>query len=142
MRVIIQKFGGTSVVTPVLRRQVVGRISAAKDQGLAPVVVVSAMGRLGDPYATDTLLQLVKDSGGENQLREIDLLLSCGEVIAGVIVAQSLRAAGCPAVTLTGGQAVIITDRNFGSANIQTVKPTALRRHLEAGEIVVVAGFQ
>jgi aspartate kinase len=70
------------------------------------------------------------------------LILSCGEIIAGVLLTQALRAAGQPAVTLTGGQAGIITDRNFGGANIQTVKPTILRRHLEAGQIVVVAGFQ
>ncbi|MFO7310929.1 MAG: aspartate kinase [Bacillota bacterium] len=141
MRILVQKFGGTSVVTAELRRQVVQRILEAREAGCRVVAVVSAMGRAGDPYATDTLLQLL-DNGTEADPRDRDLLLSCGEVISCVVLAHALRAQGCPAVALTGRDAGIITDDNFGNARILRVETERLLRHLREGRVAVVAGFQ
>src|SRR5690606_41003538 len=78
VRIVVQKFGGTSVVTPAARRNVTARIREALAEGLHVVAVVSAMGRAGDPYATDTLLGLLGDDGGaEADPRERDLLAAC-----------------------------------------------------------------
>ncbi|MGE5542608.1 MAG: aspartate kinase [Bacillota bacterium] len=141
-RVIIQKFGGTSVSKPEYREIVAERVAQAVDAGFAPVVVVSAMGRNGDPYATDTLINLARSVYSDTAAREMDLLISCGEVISAVIVANTLKKHGLDAMVLTGGQAGIITDTNFNDAMILRVEPDHLVRHLSEGKIVVVAGFQ
>jgi len=141
VKVLVQKFGGTSVATPELRRQVVRRIMDARRAGYAVAAVVSAMGRAGDPYATDTLLGLL-DGGTEPDPRDRDLLLACGEIIACVVLAHGLRACGCPAVALTGRDAGIITDGNFGNARILRVDAEGVWRHLRDGRVAVVAGFQ
>lgn len=141
MRVVVQKFGGSSVVTPQQRRQAADRVREALQEGFRVVVVVSAMGRAGDPYATDTLLSLLPE-GVDPDARERDMLAACGEVVAAVVLAHTLRAEGIPAVALTGRDAGIITDANFGNARVRRVKPDAVVRHLEQGRVVVVAGFQ
>src|SRR3954470_11898686 len=82
MRIIVQKFGGTSVRNEQGRQHAKKHIQSALDEGFKVVVVVSAMGRKGEPYATDTLLSLVNGSASFISNREIDLLLSCGEVIS------------------------------------------------------------
>ncbi len=141
MRIIVQKFGGSSLATPSAREAAIARVLAARQQGLQVVVVVSALGRRGAPYATDTLQDLV---GGANGLprRELDLILSCGEIIAAGVLASELRRQ-LPAVTcLTGGQAGIITNNEYGAAEIIEVRPDRIRTLLEAGYVVVVAGFQ
>src|SRR5690606_22229979 len=99
------------------------------------------MGRAGDPYATDTLLQLL-DNGTEADPRDRDLLLSCGEVISCVVLAHALRAQGCPAAALTDRDAGIITDDNFGNAPIPPGGTVRLLRDLREGRVAVVAGFQ
>ncbi len=142
MRIIVQKFGGTSLATPAYRELVAERVNIAVRRGLCPIVVVSAMGRVGDPYATDTLLSLARDVYPDIALRETDLLVACGEIISAVVMAGTLRKHGHPGVVLTGGQAGIITDRAFGNARILRVEPDHLRRHLERGDLCVVAGFQ
>lgn len=142
MRIIVQKFGGTSVATPDGRKHVADRVQQAVKEGFAPVVVVSAMGRQGEPYATDTLIQLANAACPDMAPREMDLLLSCGEIISSVVVAATLRARGLPATVLTGGQAGIVTDDNFGSASIVRVEPQAILKRLREGAVVVVAGFQ
>lgn len=141
MKILVQKFGGTSVVTPELRRQVVQRILDAREAGYGVVAVVSAMGRAGDPYATDTLLGLL-DGGAEAEPRDRDLLLACGEIIACVVLAHALRAQELPAVALTGRDAGIITDANFGNARILRVDTERVLGHLREGRVPVVAGFQ
>lgn len=138
----MQKFGGTSVATPAQRAKAVGKVLEAKSHGYSPVVVVSAMGRMGEPYATDTLIELIRNIHREVDWREQDLLLSCGEIISATVMAQTLRAAGCQAVGLTGAQAGIITDENFGNTSILEVRPERVLKHLREGKIVVVAGFQ
>ncbi|MHB8127129.1 MAG: aspartate kinase [Desulfitobacteriaceae bacterium] len=142
MRILVQKFGGTSVATAERRVQVAAKVSEAVTEGYMPVVVVSAIGRTGDPYATDTFLSMVKGIYPELPKRELDLLMSCGEVISGVVLASTLQSQGFEAVLLTGGQAGIITNSNFGDARIVRVEPKVILEHLEDGKIVVVTGFQ
>ncbi|MGQ9778544.1 MAG: aspartate kinase [Bacillota bacterium] len=142
MAIVVQKFGGTSVATPEARQAVIGKIREAMAQGYTPVVVVSAMGRAGQPYATDTLIGLVKNGETPPFPRELDLLMACGEIISVAVMVQALRGAGIEAVGLTGGQAGIITDANYGEARILEVRPETLLRALREGKVPVVAGFQ
>lgn len=141
MGILVQKFGGSSMGTAARREQVRGHILEAKAAGHQCVVVVSAMGRLGEPYATDTLLQLV-NSGKEMPWRELDLLMSCGEIISAVVLVQELVKAGHKATALAGGQAGITTDNVHGNARIVEVKPKRVLAAIQAGVIPVVAGFQ
>ncbi|MDH7479314.1 MAG: aspartate kinase [Syntrophomonadaceae bacterium] len=141
MRIIVQKFGGTSVSTEEKRRRVAQKVIEAKTNGFTPVVVVSAMGRLGDPYATDTLLRLAGECGPLSK-RDTDLLLSCGEIIACSLVAATLLQMQQPAVVLTGREVGIFTDSNFGDARITRVDPRRIWSHLRENKIVIVAGFQ
>ena len=142
LQIIVQKFGGTSVATPEGRRAVVGKIQEAMERGYTPVVVVSAMGRAGQPYATDTLIGLLKNGEDDPPARELDLIMACGEIISVAVMVQALKAAGLEAVGLTGGQAGILTDRNYGQARILEVRPEALLRVVREGKVAVVAGFQ
>jgi aspartate kinase len=82
MKIIVQKFGGTSVATEEARNLARKKIEEVIASGFRTVVVVSAMGRKGDPYATDSLIQLLKKENGEVSLRELDTLMCCGELIA------------------------------------------------------------
>jgi len=140
----VQKFGGTSVATYEEREKVVEKVREGLAQGFKLVVVVSAMGRKGAPYATDTLVELAQAVGAEKRLnpRELDLLMSCGEIISAVVMAQTLKTAGIKAVAISGGQAGIITDQNYNNAGIIEVKPENMVKLLQAEEVVVVAGFQ
>lgn len=142
MKYLVQKFGGTSLATPELREQVVKKIATAKNEGYAPVVVVSAIGRQGDPYATDTLLKFVQCINPEIPTRELDNLLACGEIISGVAMVATLEKHGLRAVFLTGGQAGIITDERHNDACIIEVNPKLIKKYADDGVIVVVAGFQ
>jgi len=140
--VIVQKFGGTSVGDDEARLKARDRVVFAKKQGFDPVVVVSAMGRRPGPYATDSLLDLVRAKDLPVDARSLDLLASCGEVISCVVMAGYLRAAGYEAVPLTGAQAGIRTDAQFGDASIQGINTARLLDVLASGRIPVVAGFQ
>ncbi len=142
MKVIVQKFGGTSVATQEGRENVVLKVKEALGKGLGVVVVVSAMGRNGDPYATDTLIGLARGVLKYIKPRELDLLMSCGENISTVVMVQTLKAHGIEAAAFTGGQAGIITDHHFNNARIIEIKPDNLRKCLEEGKVAVVAGFQ
>jgi len=144
-RVVVQKFGGKSVGTPEARRLAAEKVRQARAEGLLPVVVVSAIGRSGAPYATDTLIQQLEavDPATEPEARERDLLMACGEIISTVIMAQTLKSIGLKATALTGGQAGIVTDPSFGDAQILDIDPSAILRAFEDGvDAVVVAGFQ
>lgn len=142
MPFLIQKFGGTSLTTPEFRKEVAQKIVAAQNHGFSPVVVVSAMGRKGAPYSTDTLISVARQIHREPPHRELDLLMSCGEIISGVIMANTLTSMGYQAIFLTGAQAGIITDQNFTDARILRVEPQKIIEHVQQGKIVVVAGFQ
>ena len=142
MRILVQKYGGTSVATEESREVLAKSVIEAYEKGYGLVVVVSAMGRFGQPYATDTLLSLIENSKDAVPDREKDLLMSCGEVISSVVVASNLQAKGMKVSVLTGFQAGIKTTSNFGRARIINIDTTKIHSHLKQGQIVIVAGFQ
>ncbi len=142
MDIVVQKFGGTSVATKDLRDKVAQKIIETKASGKFPVVVVSAIGRNGDPYATDTLLKLAKSIYPEYSSRELDLLMSCGEIISAVLMANTIKSKGYDAVAMTGFQAGITTNSNFGEAEVIKVDPSKMINHLKEDKIVIVTGFQ
>ena len=142
MEIIVQKFGGTSVSTEARRNQLAAKVKTAIDEGMKPVVVVSAMGRKGDPYATDTLLSIVGDKFLSDNKNAQDLLMCCGEIISSVVVCNTLYNYGIKAVPLTGGQAGILTDDNFTNANFINTDPGKILEVLNEGKVPVVTGFQ
>lgn len=142
MKILVQKFGGTSVATQERREMIVDKVETAINNGYSPVVVVSAIGRNGDPYATDTLINLAKAVGCETNPREMDLLMSCGEIISSVVMANTLKKRGHESVALTGAQAGIITDDNFGDAEVLRVDTQNLMKYIEKGIVPVITGFQ
>ncbi|MFF2482594.1 aspartate kinase [Paenibacillus sp. NPDC058071] len=142
MRILVQKFGGTSLSTDHARSYCMNHIVRERNNGYALVVVVSAMGRKGEPYATDTLLQLIRDNGDRLPARERDMLLGCGEILSAAVLCSLLQAAGVPSVVLTGGQAGILTDDQHGHARIVELQPEKMLAHLREGSVVIVTGFQ
>jgi len=137
MTLIVQKYGGSSVATPARIRAVAQRVKTGWQAGNRLVVVVSAMGD-----TTDDLLALGKMLNSEAQGREVDLLVSTGEIVSCSLLALALQAVGVPARALTGAQAGIFTDGNFSRAAIADLKPDRLWVSLSAGEVPIVAGFQ
>lgn len=142
MKIVVQKFGGTSVSTDENRKQVVEKVKNAIKEGYSPVVVVSAMGRKGEPYATDTLLSLIDDKFKDSNKLAQDLLMCCGETISSVVMSSCLYDAGIDAMPLTGGQAGIITDNNFTDASCIDVKPDKILELISQGRVPVITGFQ
>ena len=142
MDIIVQKFGGTSVSTEERRKQVIKKIGKAIESGLKPVIVVSAMGRKGEAYATDTLLSLVDDNFKNNNKSAQDLLMCCGEIISSVVLCNDLYKHGITAVPLTGGQAGIITNDVHTNAQAIDVDTSNIMKILESGKVPVVTGFQ
>ncbi len=138
--IVILKFGGTSVATREGRDAIARHVADKHAAGRSCVVVVSAMGRRGAPYATDTLLDLI--AGLPSDPCERDLLASLGEIISAIVVAHELRAAGIPARAFTGADAGIVTDGHHGNATVVEVRPTAIEVALDDGVTPVVAGFQ
>lgn len=142
MQLIVQKYGGTSVATPEARELVYERIISAKKSGNAVIAVISAMGRRGAPYATDTLLDLVQPACPQAREREQTLMQFCGEIIAGSLITANLQQRGFPATYLTGQQAGLMTTADYDEAEILRVETGRLRSLLLAGEIVIAAGGQ
>lgn len=142
MTIVVQKFGGTSVESYEKMQQVCNIIKNYKEKGLDLVVVVSAMGRKGAPYATDTLINLCKNVNENSSKRELDLIMSCGEIISGTILTNMLKGNGIDAVFLTGSQAGIYTDGKFSDSRILDIKPERIYKELDEGKVVIVAGFQ
>lgn len=142
MKIIVQKFGGTSIASRELRIRVGEIIRSTRDEGYAVVVVVSAMGRKNDAYATDTLINMVTDTNPNPAPRELDLIMACGEQISGVMLSTQLAMMDIESQFLTGGQAGIVTDGNFGNAHIRYVNPKKIMECLSQGIVPVVAGFQ
>jgi aspartate kinase len=138
---VVMKFGGESLATPAGRDVAAARVLERRLAGKNVVAVVSAMGRKGAPYATDTLLGLA-DGLGRASARERDALIACGEEICAALFAALLQERGVQAVSLRGFQAGIITDPAFGAAQVLEVRPQRILAHLNRGEVVVVAGFQ
>ncbi len=142
MKILVQKFGGTSVSTEESRACAVKKIQEAKQKGYSVVTVVSAMGRKGAPYATDTLIGLATGITENIRNRELDMIMTCGEIISAVVMGQELTKQGIDNIVLTGGQAGIVTDDNFGEARIIEINPQRIVSYLEQDKVVVVAGFQ
>lgn len=142
MKLLVQKFGGTSVSSQDRREMAADKIEGALKREFFPVVVVSAIGRNGDPYATDTLINFANSVGVKCNSRELDMMMSCGEIISCVVLSNTLKKRGYESTVLTGGQAGIITDGNFGDAEVIRVDPTRIFQCIEKKIIPVIAGFQ
>jgi aspartate kinase len=137
MALIVQKYGGSSVADAAKIKNVARRIGAVKDRGDQVVVVVSAMGD-----TTDDLLKLAYQINSRPDERELDMLLSTGEIISCTLLAMALEAAGYEAISLSGAQAGIKTDATYSRALILGVDPERIHKELDRGNIVIVAGFQ
>jgi aspartate kinase len=138
MALIVQKYGGTSVGTAERIRDVVARrIADRAAAGDRLVVVVSAMGK-----TTDELIILARQMSAHPPAREMDLLLSTGEIVSAALLAIALNDMGREAVALSGAQAGIRTDTRHGKARIAGLEPKRIKQELDAGRIVIVAGFQ
>ena len=142
MEVLVQKFGGTSVASYEKMKEVCKIIEAHKEKYKNIAVVVSAMGRKGAPYATDTLISMCTNINDRPTKRELDMIMSCGEIISGTILATMLDSMGIPATFLTGTQAGIITTKAFSNAKIKKINPKKIQRELADGKVVIIAGFQ
>ena len=137
MPIVVQKYGGTSVGDTDRIRSVADRIVRAREQGQDVVVVVSAMGE-----TTDDLLERASDITPVPEPRELDMLLTAGERIAMSLLAIAVNARGCRAASYTGSQAGIITDTQHGKARIVEIRPHRIKESLDAGNVVILAGFQ
>lgn len=142
MEIVVQKYGGTSVTTHQSRTRIAQNAIGLKAQGKSPVIVVSAIGRNGDPYATDTLINFFKSANEHYSERNLDFLLNCGEMISAAVVANTIEGLGHKAIALTGHQAGMVTDGHFGNANVTYVDTQKITKQLEQGYIVVITGFQ
>lgn len=142
MKLLVQKFGGTSVAFQDRRELVVNKVENALNNGYFPIVVASAIGRSGDPYATDTLINLANSVGIKGSPREMDMLMSCGEIISCVVLANTIKKRGYDCRVLTGGQAGIITDECYGDAEVIRVEPKQIYECIENEVIPIIAGFQ
>ncbi len=134
---VVMKFGGSSVAGAERIKRVARRIARERAAGSSLVVVVSAMGD-----TTDELLALAAAITDEPDVRELDVLLATGELQSSTLVSMALHAIDVPAISLTGAQAGITTDGTYGKARIAGVDPARLRREIDAGRVVIVAGFQ
>jgi aspartate kinase len=137
MALIVQKYGGSSVADAERIKNVAKRIAQARDKGDEVVVVVSAMGN-----TTDELIELAGQVSKQPSERELDLLLSTGEIVSCTLLAMALRDMGYKAISLSGAQAGIRTDSTYSRARIQRVDPERVVKELDKGNIVIVAGFQ
>ena len=137
MTLIVQKYGGSSVATVERIRAVAERIAERKTAGDVVVAVVSAMGD-----ATDDLISLAHQVNERPAERELDALLSTGEVVSSALMALALQARGVDAISLTGAQAGLRTDAVHFRARILAIEPERVKRELAQGRVVIVAGFQ
>src|ERR1700757_4729530 len=137
MRLIVQKYGGTSVGTPKRIQSVARRLVETQREGCQVVAGTSAMAGV-----TDNFLKLARAISPNPTERELDILLATGEQAATALIAMAVNALGGRAISLTGAQAGILTDRHHTRARIANVSPKQIHELLEDGYIVVVAGFQ
>ncbi|MBD0269789.1 MAG: aspartate kinase, partial [Cyanobacteria bacterium Co-bin8] len=137
MALIVQKYGGTSVGTVERIQAVAQRVKTTVEAGNSVVVVVSAMGK-----TTDGLVKLANELTDRPSRREMDMLLSTGEQISIALLSMALHQLGQDAISLTGAQVGIVTEAEHTRARILEIAPDRVKRHLEEGKVVVVAGFQ
>jgi len=137
MSLIVQKYGGTSVGNPERITNVARRLLETQRAGNSVVAVVSAMSGV-----TDSLIKLAKEVSSKPTEREMDVLLSTGEQTTMALTAMAIQSMGGKAVSLTGAQAGIVTNGVHTKAKISNITPDQIKKHLDQGEIVIVAGFQ
>jgi len=137
MALIVQKYGGSSVADAEKIRNVARRIVKTREEGNEVVVAVSAMGD-----TTDELIRLARQINPQPQERELDVLLSTGEIVSSTLLAMALHSLGYKAVSLSGAQAGIETDASHSRARILRIEPKRITQELEKDNIVIVAGFQ
>src|SRR5512140_842044 len=137
MPIVVQKYGGSSVADVEKIRKVAQRVKAKREAGYQVVVVVSAMGD-----TTDELLSLAKQVSPDPPRRELDMLLTCGERISMALLSMALQEQGVLAISFTGSQSGIITNDAHAQARIVEVRPYRIQDELEAGKVVIVAGYQ
>jgi aspartate kinase len=137
MALIVQKYGGTSVGSVERIQAVAGRVHKTVKAGNSIVVVVSAMGK-----TTDGLVKLANEISPNPNRREMDMLLSTGEQVTIALLSMALQELGQPAISMTGAQVGIVTEAEHSRARILHIETTRLSRHINAGKVVVVAGFQ
>ncbi len=136
-KIIVQKYGGTSVKSPERIKAVAERIKTYREKGFSVVVVVSAMGK-----STDDLIDLAKQISNNPSKREMDMLLSTGEQVSCALLAMALHEVGIDAVSYTGSQIKMMTDGNFSNAKIADISTGRILKSLEEKKVVIVAGFQ
>ena len=137
MPLIVQKYGGTSVGNPERIMNVARRLLETQRAGNSVVAVVSAMSGV-----TDSLIKLAREVSAKPTEREMDVLLSTGEQTTMALTAMAIQSLGGKAVSLTGAQAGIVTNGVHTKAKISNVTPDQIKKHLDEGSIVIVAGFQ
>lgn len=137
MNIVVQKYGGSSVATPEKIKCIAETVIKRKKAGDSMVVVVSAMGK-----STDQLIALAKSVSEKPSKRELDALISTGEMVSSSLLSMAIQEMGHDAVSLNAYQIAIRTDGTYGKSIIQSIDDSVIKRHLESGKIVVVAGFQ
>ena len=135
--IVVQKYGGSSVSTPIRIEAIAERISRSLIKNRRIVVVLSAMGK-----TTDELVELAHTVADTPRGRELDMLLASGEQVSVSLLGLALQARGVSAVALTGGQCGIRTDGNFNAARIESIDTTRIISELNEGKVVIIAGFQ
>lgn len=134
---IVEKYGGSSVADIEKIKEIAQHVAEVKKAGHDIIVVASAMGK-----TTNELIALAKSIGNYHNAREMDSLLSTGEQRTVTLLAMAIDALGIPAISLTGYQCGFITSNHHAHARIKDIDCTALQSHLDAGKVVVIAGFQ
>ncbi len=137
MAIVVQKYGGSSVADARKIKNVARRAITARAKGDRVVVVVSAMGK-----TTDNLIKLAYQVSDHPDEREMDALLATGELVSSTLLAMALGSMGVEAISLSGAQAGIATDERYTRARITRIDPDRMKRELDEGRIVIVAGFQ
>lgn len=136
-KIVVQKFGGTSVKDPERIKAVASRIKTYIEKGFSVVVVLSAMGK-----TTDMLIDLAREINQNPSKREMDMLLSTGEQISVSLLAIALQSIGVDAISYTGSQIKLMTDGNFSNAKISSISTEKILKALDEKKVVIVTGFQ
>ena len=142
MKIVVQKFGGTSVKDDEARHTAMKHVAYAVKKGFKAAVVVSAIGRKGAPYATDSLLELVGNEKSKLSPREMDMLVSVGEVISAAVFCEMLKENGLKATAMTGPDAGFKTNNDYRNAKVLDVEKQNVMEAFKSFDVVVVAGFQ
>ncbi len=136
-KLIVQKYGGSSLNSPSRIKAIAEKIAARSGNRYRIIVIVSAMGQ-----STDDLIKLAREITPNPSQRELDMLLTVGERVSMALLSMALNTIGCAAISFTGSQSGIVTNLSHNRAQIEEIKADRIRRELEAGKVVIVAGFQ